>query len=1007
MYLAAVPLYDKRVLVWHTLEQDMSTLALVAQLSHTRVVHALDWRQARAEAEPRAVLVVTTANSAACIYAPVVDEPFVLRQWAAVDATVDLGTETTSDVVALMYCDAYRLATALQHDMDQLAYVEKHANIHGHQVESQQLRLAQLQQLMAHAPDLFFALLADGSIAVYALMNLESSSPALLNTYIMLRLPAGVAVESSPAPLLLQFVPLAYAGVPEGGGVVPTAIIHAQSANGMRGTAAVSLALLFDGDQRGIFVQDTLVANERDVARMPSTSAPMRFLRAEHKTDIVALDVTHSHRGILSLSQDGVLIGWHLAENGHGSLLSEHRVRLRGASKACVLGTDAQVAALVHGRLTLVVTDPTQAAGGSSALVTADMAVEAHDLPSGLAESEALVLDSACMGDAFLLAVCSTSGTVATWKVAAHGKAYHISSPALASLDSIEPLGRVRVATMVESMVLADGTFHSLCTVDEHGTLDVWAYKDKWHSRERTKTAWPDVRMMCGSHAGHLALIAWTRKGWHVSIWDMSLAPFCHPCVQAMQIGGDVSHVPAAAWSTEHKPMLAVGSQAVVRVWAQKTEQSLLGPVPPVWGAIAEVDIGAIGSGTVSQVQWLAGSRLLIASSCQLFLYAAGGDKEAPASLPALCAASAALLPLYHPRNVQYALQMRMLDGVYAIFAELRRAMSSSLYDAKQSADIHVPWEVLTRRAKTEERTERDTELLAALVEDLQQRPAPGLAPEVTASLCDVIESARATLAEPVDEAGRLFLTYLYPACALHEPSQATPALPSGALLYWGHQSAHQEILVGRVHTACPRLAWPQLCASGVFAWARDRATLVPLMEQAARVAYTAGDDVDPVQCTLFYLAMRRENTVRSLWRRAIGHPDQGKMTRFLANDFSIERWRVAAQKNAFALISQRRFDFAAAFFLLGDALQDAVNVCVRNMHNIPLAIAIARVYEEEDCGPVFERLLRNTIVPLAVTSGDRWLGCWALSVLGDYGAVLRMLHVRRSTYAASYARLC
>ena len=38
--------------------------------------------------------------------------------------------------------------------------------------------------------------------------------------------------------------------------------------------------------------------------------------------------------------------------------------------------------------------------------------------------------------------------------------------------------------------------------------------------------------------------------------------------------------------------------------------------------------------------------------------------------------------------------------------------------------------------------------------------------------------------------------------------------------------------------------------------------------------------------------------------------------------------------------------EYAAAFFLLGDRLKDAVNVCLKHLDDFQLAIAIARVYE-------------------------------------------------------------
>ena len=50
-------------------------------------------------------------------------------------------------------------------------------------------------------------------------------------------------------------------------------------------------------------------------------------------------------------------------------------------------------------------------------------------------------------------------------------------------------------------------------------------------------------------------------------------------------------------------------------------------------------------------------------------------------------------------------------------------------------------------------------------------------------------------------------------------------------------------------------------------------------------------------------------------------------MSTFFGHDFSQERWRKAALKNAYALLGKQRFEHAIAFFLLGSALWDAVQV--------------------------------------------------------------------------------
>lgn len=108
---------------------------------------------------------------------------------------------------------------------------------------------------------------------------------------------------------------------------------------------------------------------------------------------------------------------------------------------------------------------------------------------------------------------------------------------------------------------------------------------------------------------------------------------------------------------------------------------------------------------------------------------------------------------------------------------------------------------------------------------------------------------------------------------------------------------------------------------------------------------------------------------------------EQAATMKLLSNNFSDLKWRTTALKNAYALLGKRRFEYAAAFFLLADSLKDAVNVCLNQLKDIQLAIAICRVYEG-DKGPVLKKLLEEKILPLAAAEGNRWLASWAFWML-------------------------
>jgi hypothetical protein len=85
--------------------------------------------------------------------------------------------------------------------------------------------------------------------------------------------------------------------------------------------------------------------------------------------------------------------------------------------------------------------------------------------------------------------------------------------------------------------------------------------------------------------------------------------------------------------------------------------------------------------------------------------------------------------------------------------------------------------------------------------------------------------------------------------------------------------------------------------------------------------------------------------------------------------------------------------EYAAAFFLLGGKLKDAVNILSNQLNDMQLAIAVARVYEGDE-GPVLEEFLKDKVLPLAVLEGNRWLATWALWMLGKRDKAVRALIV-------------
>lgn len=161
--------------------------------------------------------------------------------------------------------------------------------------------------------------------------------------------------------------------------------------------------------------------------------------------------------------------------------------------------------------------------------------------------------------------------------------------------------------------------------------------------------------------------------------------------------------------------------------------------------------------------------------------------------------------------------------------------------------------------------------------------------------------------------------------------------------------------------------------------------------EVIARNEYTKTDEKNPVDCSLYYLALRKKPVLVGLWRMATWSREQPATHRLLTNNFSEERWKTAALKNAYALMGKRRFEYAAAFFLLADHLQDAVSVLHNQLGDTQLAIAVARVYGGDD-SPVLLSFLKDKILPQAVREGNRWLATWAYWLLGRRDTAVRSL---------------
>lgn len=192
------------------------------------------------------------------------------------------------------------------------------------------------------------------------------------------------------------------------------------------------------------------------------------------------------------------------------------------------------------------------------------------------------------------------------------------------------------------------------------------------------------------------------------------------------------------------------------------------------------------------------------------------------------------------------------------------------------------------------------------------------------------------------------------------------------------------------------KIDWHVARRYGLAYWL-EQAKLIQAMEVIARNQFMKYQDSnegkkDPSQSALFYVALRKKQILLGLWKTSTGNPEQGKMVKFLSNDFTNDRWKKAANKNAFVLLSKHRYMDAAYFFLLGDSLNDCCDVIIQKLKDVPLAIAVARTYEKSDHGPGLRRLISRHILPRAVDNNDRWSISWCFWAFNDRPALIQCL---------------
>ncbi|KAF9527801.1 RAVE protein 1 C terminal-domain-containing protein [Crepidotus variabilis] len=967
-------------------------------IPHPRPILKVSWRRPQASSRDDLIMYTVTSDATIRIFFPVLDAPDRLQLHAALDLYSSLPFSVVemlgSSASAVFWLDRQSVHSVINH-------ILKDSTL------SDDARTRRIKEIRDEGWDLFLRVLSDGSIVVTAVANIDRRPPTLLQQF-----------------TLQQSQPSIFSKPPEYLYILPNPDSNLLTLVTTPPLMSMDLSPLsfFDARSDGLKIH---------------SAGPERI--QEEESEIIRFIRTPEGKGVGALRAIGGEV-WKVTERG------KKIVRSSAWDKAdFVVVLDYGMSIFTHFLIRLLM----KPIGRQFLTYTKeDSLVKLHSKPPqtlSIPNLESLFTMPSHTGYEHILGVTSDFTIVQL-------KATSEPSPSLTLIHSHKlPLSYTpRFILPVDPMAWGkahDWTTHDvLLSISEEGVIAFWVPeakgRDGWKKTSEVRTGRKGFRKVRCSSAKKTALIVDGPDGDELTIWDSTESEFS----SGLEYTGNVSEIILDLdWSStpDMQSILAVGYAHRVDILCQ--QRMTYFSEGPGWGLCRTIDISSFTPYPISDSIWLAHGSFLIAAGQQMYLFSEPQIKpedeaNAPESLMEYVARQNGPLDDYHP---QMLLQCMIWDKVELVKETITNLAKFLFAENDTPGTLFLPHLPVERYLQKEQsmRTTRinhkrynslfngipvpdnPDEIIFArptierLIQVLEHQSLPNLSQNEQAHLIVLIQTAL-----EIDEQRRALdsngLRYLISMRSFYIINQrastpaATPATNGASMnnvtapkqsarrerlryrdMIWAFHSESQDLLLSASTAACDgKMTWPDARALGVSIWLTSLEALKTQFEVIARNEYMAGDNRDPTRCSVFYFALGKSKLVHGLWRQAAWHKEQNAMLKFLANDFTTERWRRAALKNAFALLSKQRFEYAAAFFLLGGSLKDAVNVCLRQLDDFQLAVALARIVEQGNDGPVLKEILTSAVLPIASKLGNRWLGSWAFWLLHRRDLAVRIL---------------
>lgn len=501
-----------------------------------------------------------------------------------------------------------------------------------------------------------------------------------------------------------------------------------------------------------------------------------------------------------------------------------------------------------------------------------------------------------------------------------------------------------------------------------------------------------------------------------LSIWNLRAQ--CYEFVHTFP-GSD--EVYGLSWHTLRDGLSFLAVRSAYNVFILSQRRYSIDSDRNTWAFHGTIRIREHSSNMIGSFCWIADCRIVLSAGDQILAFdidtnTSGPDVNATGlnQMPLITAIqditiNNSCLPIFHPAMISSFLPSDRSSVIETIFGALRSELRFAIEGDVISSDLRLGLATVVHDARRDDFTvddpnsdpdhEFDEETSTSLQEAIRKISRGQLSESCAQRLCYLV-NIFTQMQDSRTSMDKFALTYLQEfllsALTLQAGDTELSPIPYRAIAA-ASLSKTQEALVHFVLSYLDKynvkLTWSTARSLGIFLFLKpsssDDQSLQSYFETVARNEYNRdADDRNPVNCSLHYLALNKKAIIQSLWRTTLGIKEKESTMKLLAHDFTQQKWKATALKNAYALLSRRRFEYAAALFLLGGSLPDACNVCVNQSHDIQLAIAIARVWtgnkavQEE----VLQSLLERSILDLAIDSPQaRWMAIWGAIHQGNY----------------------